>query len=391
MKHQIIFMILIPTFLLFLFNNCGQTFETQSVSLESSRQNSDIEYHDNDLKSPVNVSAFDQMRPSSWDGESMGTESETNASDTTVSNLDNKEGLSSGDQGGEENELSSSKGLGDESFSQESQGENLNTPQNEISLPSSHQWTLLYSHPTLGITNEWLKQNANQAIGGIYTRKRGSITDSAPGGGVAFVHKVKKTDIVEPFQFEGNTIVRNNSLDHAYLLRFKHYVTAHSGAAGKLIELEGGRGYAGRGYRFSNTSVRGTGGWGANIMHPKKNEKNYYRLLASNQQQQSIYGTNFTGETTSWPIKQWITIDLVVQVKDKNNNKQGGSYRLYVDGKLYLSKDNINIFLDDKGPKDAKTINHYVRLMHGGNPEDEMAVRDYTEYFKDLEIYRGQF
>ncbi len=257
------------------------------------------------------------------------------------------------------------------------------------SLPSEYNWSLMYEHKTLGITQDWLDKNRDRKISGEYTIRRGSLVKNAPGGGVAFLHTVKKDQLVYPFRFEGAAIKRNNSLDNAYLLRFKHYVTAHSGAAGKIIQLEGGRGYAGDGYRFSNTNIRGTGGWGANSMHPKIDDKNYYRLLCSYNKQKSPFGDTFTGKQTPWPLNRWITVDIVAKVQGKSNDINKGGYRLYVDGELYLAKDNINIWLNDKKPVDAKTVNYYIRLMHGGHPDEHLPVRDYKEYFKDLQLYRG--
>ncbi|MCC5021832.1 MAG: hypothetical protein J6386_03085 [Candidatus Synoicihabitans palmerolidicus] len=89
------------------------------------------------------------------------------------------------------------------------------------------------------------------------------------------------------------------------------------------------------------------------------------------------YGSGGSKFGTAWPLNQWVTVDILVDMEN--------GYRLYQDGVEVANK--LNVLPPREDALECKALGVTIRLMHGGNPHQNMPVRDYEEYFKDFEIF----
>lgn len=213
----------------------------------------------------------------------------------------------------------------------------------------------------------------------------------APDGRLAYKHTVLDGQIVAPIGFKTGPISRQNSLDKAYLLRYRHWLEDYPGSAGKYHALEGGRGWTGKTYRFKSNSIYGSDGWAINVMHPKAKKPitvtnygtNRIGGLGSHALQSSPFGTTFQSNWTI-PLRQWITVDVVGLM---GGSAADGGYIILVDGVIRASK--LDIKLPQINAANCNSIQMIHRLMDGGNPETDMHFRPYQEWFCDFEIWRG--
>jgi hypothetical protein len=266
-----------------------------------------------------------------------------------------------------------------------------------LPLPSGYSWTLLGSHPTGWITQQVITDNWNAPSpedAGSFPYRRLSIAN-APDGTASLKHTVKDGELVWPVGFRAPDLARQNSLDKAYLLRYRHWIVDYPGSSGKWHELEGGRGWVAQSYRYGASTELGSDGWGFNVMHPKRGTGadgkplNGIGMLSSHAGQSSAYGATVQSGG-SWVVPQgrWVTIDVLV-VCPSTPTGTDGAYRILVDGSVLVQLNNIRPAQSSMA--DVKTLRLFVRLMDGGNPDDpaQQHVRPYSEHFAGFEIWRG--
>lgn len=274
-------------------------------------------------------------------------------------------------------------------FSGSVQGATSNTSSwSNVDLPQISGislWTLMDRHQTGWITQDVLNRERNDA-----NYRRLSLT-RAPDGRSAYKHTVLDKQVVGPVGFSTTPIRRQNSLDRAYLLRYRHWLADYPGSAGKYHTLEGGRGWTGDSYRYKSNSTYGSDGWAINVMHPKAKKPirasnagtNRIGGLGSHARQPSPFGTTFQS-TWTIPLRRWLTVDVVAKM---GANRADGGYIILVDGVVRASS--MGIMLPHVSAANCKTIQMMHRLMDGGVPKRDMHIRPYQEWFCDFEIWRG--
>lgn len=246
-------------------------------------------------------------------------------------------------------------------------------------------WTLMGRHETGWLDQAAITKNWDRLDHGTYPWRRLSMT-AAPDGKAAYQHSVGEGELCFPIGLRSPIIKRQNSLDKAYLLRYRHWLGGHPGSGGKYHELEGGRGWSGNGYRTEASSTYGTDGWGCNAMRPKiKNGANAIGGLASHAEQTSLSGSTFSARTIL-PLGRWITVDIMALIGGDTNS---GGYFILIDGAVQAKKENIK--LAQVSAANCKVIQMTHRLMDGGDPDDpeDIHIRAYGEWFCDFELWRA--
>jgi hypothetical protein len=200
---------------------------------------------------------------------------------------------------------------------------------------------------------------------------------ASPDGSEAVRHRVVMGDVVVPLGFKKYWSKTNTF--RGVLLRFQMYATAYRGRPGKIIELEGGRGWTGDGFRNRSDSFFGSDGWGFNAMSALSGPyENKLRMLSSFENMTDPYNHSGNDGASAWPLHQWITIDLLVDMSD--------GYRIFQNGTLVTAKLGVNPPYNGSDAN-CKAIGLVWRLMHGGNPGGLPPRWEYSEYFRNFELF----
>lgn len=256
-------------------------------------------------------------------------------------------------------------------------------PESYKDLQNISNSQLLWSHPTIWVDAQTLKDEWNEKKDGVYPIQRLSIGKS-PDGKMSLIHTVKKPLQVSPVWLNLFTQKREVLEDAGYIATFKFYSTGYSGHPGKILELEWWRWWVGNG-RFRRSTDYGTTGWWANLMRPTYSGKNYLRILWSHLNQKTQYGDTFTDSKSLYKINAWN--EIAVWVYFKENSQTHGKYFIYLNNKKYLETDFLYLPTQGKTLADGNAIHLFLRLMDGGNPDEMIDGKSYTEYFRDMEIY----
>lgn len=242
------------------------------------------------------------------------------------------------------------------------------------SLPAGDTWTVIDSSDTGYLGPGWAQSSKQQLAESRVT------PNLSPDARPAYRHRVVVGDTVDPISFDTPFIPVDFPSVSKVLFRYHVWHDAthpFSGIEGKWMLFNCGRGMVGSNHGTSNTGAVGTGGGGANTMHPgRQNDTvNGIRLLAFHQDSgtlgtSSYYGSLIGSGNVIPPIGRWVPIDVVA--------RKNSGWSLYVDGTLEEQSTGKTPVRDWNNCL-AVWVRH--RCMFGGTPSKLPPTRETIEYF----------